>query len=389
MKKILYSILIATLALTFGCEEPDEVKYTVADGFGARQSPFTVLDQEVTVNFSTANPDVSQLTIEHVQTINVSTEDTVEAQGELNTVSISDGSGSITFTRSDLKINDNAGPGSIVLFQSTADIKGNPVNSFSVAISEPMSLMGPYIWSTDEDGNDITKDVSVYHNDDIQYIKYNLVRNGSSISGMTLEEKIGVNGTYSEVTGTDFNLEANDAGAIIDSIEVVGTDYTYGDTVYYRFTASSNFSSYSSEISVPINKLTFGESGTFKLDSTSNKAWDMVNNKMILDTANYDSADVALTYTAPDMGLTSSDSTSFIDATGNIADPANKEVVVEYYKNNSGSETNDVSALEVGDIILTKTQRYGEEHYGILIVEEAWVNTTQDNYYLTLSYKNN
>lgn len=401
MKKLLYSILVGMLAFTLGCEEPDEVKYTVADGFAAQQGVFTVLDEEGTVYFNAANPDVSQLTIEHLRTVNVvysASEgevilDTVDSQGEFATVNISDGAGSMTITRDDVQFDDAAFATSWVEFSSTANIEGNPVNSFSVTLQDPMqSLMGPYIWTTNEDGDPVTEDVTVYHNDDVQYIKYNIVRNGASLTSMTLEEKIGANGDYSEVTDVDLNTDANDDGAIIDSIEVVGTDYSYGDTVYYKFIPESNFSlpsylpSQNYEVSVPINKLAFGETGSFTLDSVPNKAWDLVNNKMIVDTANYDSADVAVDFTGTQLGIVSSDRTEFVATSADI-DYTNIEEVIDEFESNTPQSS--ITGLEVDDLILYKIQRNSEEHYGTLIVDEAWINSSNDNYLLTLTYHNN
>jgi len=396
MKKIFYSILIGMLALSFGCEEPDEVEYTVADGFAAQQSPFTVLDKEATVYFNTANPEVSELTIKHLYTIHLrwdaETEtyinDTTDIGLEgFDPVSISGKKGSMTITRNDVNIEDDAIVGSWVEFASKADIEGNPKRTFSVSVQSAFSLLkGPYIWTTNDDGELIDPDVKVYHNDDVQYIKYNIVRNAESVD-LILEEKIGENGAWSERTDVDLNTDANDDGEIIDSIEVVGTDYTYGDTVYYRFTATSSFKSERSVVEVPINKLAFDETGTFTLDSVSGKAYDLVNNKMIMDTAaaRYDSADVAVNFTGTELELTSSDSTQFFRTT-NIDYENIEEVIEEYDTNNP---VNTVSALSDGDLILYKTYRNNEENYGSLIVDKAWINSTQDDYEVTLTYYNN
>jgi len=374
MKKILYSILIGMLALSFGCEEPDEVKYDVADGTSIMPGTFTVLDQEVTVNFSVANPDVTELTLNHVQTINASTEDTVAAQGEVATVSISDGAGSVTFNRSDIGLTDNAGAGSSVSLQSVANIEGNPARSFSISIAEPMSLMGPG---------------SILHNANSNYIKYNVVRNGNSISGMTLETKVGASGTYSEMTGMDFNTDANDDGAIIDSAEIVGSDYSVGDTVYYKFTASSSFNSFSSEATVVIEKLAFGETGSFTLDTNQTKAWDLVDNEMLMDPAT-DSSDVTLTFDSGtvDFGIESSARTEFVTTTADI-DYNDMEVVMEEYENNSGSAQSSVTGLQEGDKILYKITHDGDDYYGSLEVDNTYYEATEGYYELTLSYINN
>jgi len=406
MKKIFYSILIGMLALSFGCEEPDEVEYTVADGFAAQNSPLTVLDDQATVSFSTANPDVSELTIEHLYTIHLRWDaeagavyyDTTDTGIEgFDPVSISDGSGSMTITRSDVGLEDNAMTGSWVEFASKANIEGNPMRTFSVGVSSAFDMVkGPYIWTTDKKGNPISPDVKVYHNDDVQYIKYNLVRNAETVSDMTLEEKIGANGTYSEVTSVDLNTDANDKGVIIDSIEVVGTETVGGvqvsddDTVYYKFTATSSFNTESSVVEIPINELLFGETGTFTLDSVSGKAYDLVNNKMIMDTASarYDSADVAVNLDGAVLDITSSDSTEFYRTTNLVkGDMDNTEEVIAEYDSNT--PVNTVNDVKDGDLILYKTYRNNTENYGSLIVEKAWINSSQDDYELTFTYYNN
>jgi hypothetical protein len=399
MKKILYITFIAVLALTFGCEEPDEVQYTVGPGFHASPGTFTILDNNVTLTLTAENPDVTEMTLQHAGTVNTDGNLITEPQGEIGTVSISEGSGSIELSRSDLGLLQNSSDSLLdhsAILEVTSNIEGNPTNEISISMSDPLAeLMGPYVWTTDDDGNPVTEETTVYHNDDEQYIKYQYVRNGGSVDGVTVEEKVNSGGSFSELN-VSLNTSANEDGVIVDSVSVVGTDYSVGDTVWHRFTVTRGSYSTSHKTQFVVNKLSFGNTGSFKLDTTTALAYNLVDNKIVLDTIDtaLDSADISLWYNGTSsIGFQSPNSNNhaqFVESTQEVWENNNKEEVMAAF--NNGSPTSQVTNVQKDEVYIYRTYRnFGEaseeEYYGILKIDEAILTPSLDNY-LQISYKN-
>lgn len=385
MKKLLYSLLIGTLAFTFGCEEPDEAQYTVGPGFGSGHSVFTILDNNVTVEFSAANPDVTQMTVVHAGTVNPDGNIITEPKGEIATVEITEGSGTVEFARTDLGIMESSADsvlGHTAMLEVTSNIEGSPTNHVSISPGDPLSSL-----STPS---------AVYHNDDVKKIKFKYHRNGDAVDNIIVERKIGANGTYSAL-GLSLKTNANDDGVIIDSVEFTGNDYAVGDTVYHKLTATQGSYDISHVTSFVVNKLSYDQTGSFKLDTTTGHAFNLVENMAVMDTMNtaLDSADITLYYNAntTNIGFQSPNTSNhamFVESSMDMWNANNREDTEMAY--GEGSPTQQVTNVEAGDVFIYKTYRnYGTdnetEHYGMLKVDEAVITPSGDNY-LTLSYMN-
>ncbi len=379
MKKLLYSLLIGTLAFTFGCEEPDETQYTVGPGFGSGHSVFTILDDNVTVEFSAANPDVTQMSIVHAGTVNAAGNMITEPKGEIATVEITEGSGSVEFTRSDLGIMESSADsvlGHTAMLEVTSNIEGSPTNHVSISPGDPL--------------NSLSAPSAVYHNDEVKKIEFAYHRNGEAVDDITVEEKTGVNGTYSAL-GLSLNTTANEDGMIVDDVELTGNDYAVGDTVYHKLTATRGSYSISHVNHFVVNKLSFDQMGSFSLDTTSGRSYDLVDNQIVMDDGSLDSADVTLYYdnAAQEIGFQSPNSNNqamFVESTMDMWENNNREQTQAAY--GDGQPVNQVSSVEQGDVFIYKTMRDGDEYYGLLKVDEAMLTFPSEDHKLTLSYKN-
>ncbi|MCF8338332.1 MAG: hypothetical protein K9I74_10170 [Bacteroidales bacterium] len=395
-KIILYSIVIAALAFFSGCEEPDEVKYDVGDGFSAQVGTFTVFDNNVDVNFYVANPDVNQVTVKNMGCFSANDNPIAHNNQvmDFGTLEVNDGVASKTFSRSELGFLDNSSDtliGAYCQLKVTSQIEANPTNYVTITMNDPLEMLeGPYVWGTNDEGEPTKKMVDVYHNDDEQYIKYTMMRNGSSIDNMTVEQKVNADGTWSEM-GLDLNTQADNGGYIIDSLSIVGNDFNVDDTVHYRFTAEVGSYTTMYMHSVVVNQLTFDETGSFTLDQEEGKSFDLVNNQIVYDTlsdASVDSADVTINYTAGNFGLKSDYNAEFVKTSNTeLYQENDKEAIIAEYED--GVPSAMITNLTEEDVVIYRTTRDSEEYYGILQIEEAMSNASDTEYHMMITYRNN
>jgi hypothetical protein len=197
--------------------------------------------------------------------------------------------------------------------------------------------------------------------------------------------------------GLSLNTAANDDGMIIDSVEFSGNDYAVGDTVYHKLTATRGSYSISHVNHFVVQKLSYDQTGSFKLDTTTGHAFNLVENMAVMDTmaTALDSADITLYYNdnTTNIGFQSpntSNQAMFVESSMEMWNKNNREQTEAAYDPNAA--TQQVTNVEAGDVFIYKTYRnYGTddevEYYGMLKVDEAVITPSGDNY-LTLSYMN-
>ena len=382
MKKIFFIIAIAVVAFA-SCEKEEDYTFNdnLVPGFGSQQTLFTSLDNEVTVNFTFNNPDVNQLTINHV--ITTAGDDTLKMnKGKIETVSISNKKGSVTFSRSDLAFGENTNTGTAKLTATATNVEGKPSSNFKVNLEHPLQ--------------NLTLGETVYHDDASHYMKVTYKRStGIDLTVQRMVDKVNdddADDEYGDPMGVSLNTEPNDDNLIIDSIEVVGNDYSINDTVYYKFTASSGNYDVENVISFPVEKPFYGTTGTFTLDTTEEQAYNLVANKLVVDSTGIDSADVAINYGGgTTIGFESDHNAMFSSATEEIYENNNVDEVESEYDANAASSS--VTNVSKGDVYIYKTTREidgeTEEYYGLLKVAEAVVSSSENYYHIKFSYKNN
>ena len=335
MKKIFFSILIIGLLFSLGCDKPAEEELFLAAGLSVSCDGATELDEQVTFNFTVENPEATEITV----------------TGSYETsVSISGGEGSFTASIADLSL---AAAGDEASFTFTANSEGNPEYSFSVAMAHPMTVAAPE---------------GVVQNAVESYLSFGVSTVSATVSAVTLQTKVGADGTYADVTGT-FDVAS-------DSIAVTGEDYNLSDTVYYKVTATAGALSSSVETYFVVGQWTFAnESEAITLDAT-NAAFDVTTGEFVA--ADVDTADFILALGGSHIGLTANatnEALFIVDTDGFFDNPD-----IPLFNIFVGDWTTGVATIanfEIGDVYLFKTVRAGtEEIVGVLKITAINRNIT-------------
>ncbi len=326
MKKIFFSLIIIGLLFSAACNKPAEEEIFLAAGLSSSNDRATELDDHVTFTITVANPAATTVTV------------TGDYQ---TTVSISGGTGSFSPSPADLGLTK---AGDRASFTFTANSEGNPTYSASFTLGSPWALTSP---------GEILEDKT-----DDEYLYYKISTASATVTGVTVETKVGVNGTYTNVSNPDGWDTENDS-----ILAQTGTGYTYGDTIFYRFTATAGSATSVNEMSYPIEQWTFtDESEEFTLDAT-NEALDLSSGAYVDAAA--DTADFVLNVVGGNIGFSASatDPAVFIADTGTPTMYSNPDIPI--FSTTVGDWTvgqmTAITNFEIGDVYLFKTVKSGDE----------------------------
>lgn len=329
MRKILLNIALLALIFSIGCSE-DEDRYAFQESAGLYISSdgLTQLDTQFTIDVEASNIKCTEVTF---------------TPGGV--VTITNGVGSITLSADTYELYD---VDSAAYFEAVANIVSNPLYFYDIAVSEAVSVGDP----------------GVMHSDSMYYFTWNVEPVSATVTGVTIETKVGVNDTYAAVTGP-FSAE--------DSTGFTGTDYATGDTIYVKLTASTASKSTTKVTMLNVSPYSYENVATFMLDTTTNLAYDFMLQRYVDASVAGDSADIEFyAYYAPGGGLVVSfeapQKAEFVPATA--SDYANADVVDIETTNFSSAITDAVA--NAGDVYMFRTQRgAGDYFFGIMKVTKV------------------
>ncbi len=364
-----YLILVTLLFFMASCQKEQEIETTeLGTEFFVSNDSYTSLDSEVTFSIENQQKNLSQITM-YVLGITDADDNSVDPPVSEFNIAISGGEGSVNISSADLGMTE-AGWSADYSFKSS--YSGKSIERFgSLSVGNPMSLTSPYIWTeNDEDPPEIVETaVTVYQNNDVQYIKYDVSPERANVETMTVETKVN-DGDYTEVAGT--------FDPAFDSLAVVGSGYNVNDTVYYRFTAASGTHEQSGELDFIVNTVEFANTGGATLDTTSTQGFDFVNNEIVeAATADFQMVNVLLT----SVGFISNNGTQFVVSDETMFD--SNDVVQAKAAFDAGTPEAGFPSVEPGDYFIYKTT---DEYYGIIKITAAYLTQNGAGDYLEFEY---
>ncbi len=376
MKNFKILIVISLIFFTFSCKkENDRIDtYDLGSEIYISNNGYSSLDDQVTFTVNNPVKNLSEVKVIALRIINPDEDILNPPVQDIGTISFSDGVGSITISSANLGITEAGW---------TADLKfdavfnGKPFSRYSsITVDNPMSLTSPYIWAPNDDGDLEETSVTVYQNDNVQYIKYDVEPYHATVESTTIETKVGANGTYSDVTGSFDPFK--------DSLEIIGSNYNANDTVYYRFTSKSGTHEQVGVLNFVVNTIQFPNIGGGTLTATPPNGFDLMNNKVVAagsDTTDMNFVHVVLT----SVGFESVNGTLFVSADESLYD--NNDFVEAKKLFDEGTQDTGFANVAAGDVFIYKTSRDGDDFYGIIKINSAYLTTEGSGDYFEFEYR--
>ncbi|WP_153640358.1 hypothetical protein [Prolixibacter sp. NT017] len=350
MKKyIILSVGIAFTLFMTACQqdEANKVDFTnLGTEFFISSDGLTSLDNSATVSIENQQKNLSSLSVTLLSSSDADGNVLSDTQKDLGTIDLTDGSGSMTLTNSQLGI---SGIDYSASLQFSGSYNGKNITRYkTITVADPISIEVP----------DVT-----HRTDTVFHVKFAVEPVTESVDGVTVETKVGANGTYAAMAGP-FNTS--------DSIEVKGTDYQVGDTLYVKVTGTAGSKTASSVAPVPIAPYSLANVETFTLDTTSNQAYDLMKARLVDTATAGDSADVQFTAAYPilggpvEVGFNALNNAQLVKASDE--DYKNADMAAIEATDFSGAVTS-VPNASAGDVYIFRTKRgTGDYMYGILMV---------------------
>ncbi|OQX72830.1 MAG: hypothetical protein B6D61_13210 [Bacteroidetes bacterium 4484_249] len=369
-----YLILVTLIFFMVSCQKDQEIETTeLGTEFFISNDGYTSLDTEVTFSIENQQKNLSKIAME-VLGITDADDNSVDPPVTNFEITLANGEGTINITSAQLGMTE-AGWSADYSFKSSYN--GKSIERFgSLSVKNPMSLTSPYIWTANDDGDIVETAVTVYQNDDVQYIKYDVSPKRATVEAITIETKVN-SGDYTEVAGS--------FDPAFDSLAVVGSNYNANDTVYYRFTATSGSGTHeqSGVLDFIVNTVEFANTGGATLDTTSTQGFDLVGNQIV--PAGTDTTDLKIvTVLLTSVGFVSNNGTLFV-ASDEAMYNAN-DVVLTKAAFDAGTQESGFASVEPGDFFIYKTMRGTEEHYGIIKITAAYLTQNGAGDYLEFEY---
>ena len=273
-----------------------------------------------------------------------------ESGASVGTVSISSGEGTFTTALTDLGI-EAAGSSADLRFVVTEPDGREVRYPFTVNTIAPVSISAP--------GELLQNQVPAFFN-------FEVSTENTEVSNITVEQKTGAAGTYTPFA---------DEFTATDSVGIMGINYSVGDTVFVRVSATSEGLTSASEASAVVGTSTFANESEEVQLSSDMPAYDLV---AATDTVvGSPAADV--TFVLGDMnqvGFQSTNGATFVSTDdSDIYDNADQVATQSLYE--SGTPASAVVDVEEGDTFIYQTTRDGAVAYGIIRITD--VSRTNDD----------
>lgn len=339
--------LIIILALIFfistSCEKAEhEINTTDLGTEFFISGSYTSLDSEATLEIENQQKNLSVL--------NVTALGGIEADGEtefdppvadLGEITISGGAGSITISDTDLGMTEI---GASASFQFDGSNNGKSITRFyDLHVDDPISVEDPGV---------------THRSDTVYTFEWAIEPVSATVETVTVQTKTSSLDDYVDLPGP---FEA------LDHIEIVGTDYAVGDTLFVNVIGTVGSKTASLESEVMIGPISLSNVESFKLDSEPGKAWDFVDMVYVDAGTSGASADIEFTGSYTDEGLivgfVANQNAEFVMGTSADYDAADTLTVVNVDYSNAMTMNDNVSG---GEIYFYRTKRGNDYYYGIM-----------------------
>ena len=350
MKKyIILSVVVAFALFMTACQEEEANKvdfYNLGTEFFTSTDGLTSLDNSATVTIDNQQKNLSSLSVTLLNNSDQDGNVLSDTQKDLGTIDLTDGSGSITLTTAQLGISKIDYSASL---QFSGSYNGKNITRYqTITVADPISIEVP----------DVT-----HRTDTVFHVVFSVEPVTETVDNVTVETKVGTTGTYMAMAGP-FNPS--------DSIEVKGTDYNVGDTLFVKVTGTAGSNTASSVAKVPIAPYSFSNVETFSLDTTSNQAYDLMAARLVNTTTAGDSADVQFTAAYPilggpvEVGFNALNNAELLPGTAD--DYKNADIAAIEAMDFSGAMTSVPNAA-ADDVYIFRTKRgTGDYMYGVMKV---------------------
>ncbi len=343
-KNIIYILLLVFFGFSCGTKDADVEFYNLGTEMYLSTDGMTSLDVEAAISVDNPLKNLSAVDVSHIEVVDPNDSTIAPPSTDLGTITMSDGAGSITLTEAQLGISEQDWTANLML---NAVIDGKEINRpVSISVDNPFSTEDPGI---------------TYRDDTSFYFKWSVEPVSATVSSVTIESKVGSEGTYTEIAGT-WKAE--------DSVEFVGSDYVISDTIFVRVTATAGTKTDSEVTELVVSPVSLDAVDEFMLDSTANLAYDLILAIEVDETTAGDSADVVLTSNLItggfELGIDMPNQAEFVTATS--TEYSNADVLVAMSADFSSPITS-ITNLVGGETYVYRTRRgTGAYSYGYIKV---------------------
>ena len=340
--------------LASSCEKNEIEKYDLGTEFFISSSGYTSLDDQVTVSIANDQKNLSSITVTHLGGITTN----VDADGNtlpfnapkanLGSISLTDGAGSMTISDSDLGMTEI---GWSADFQFDAVFDGKPIVRYkSITVDDPISVKAP----------------SITHKDKNLPFLFSVDPVSATVTSTVVETKVSEAGTYAPLTIVE------GAEGKKDTVFLNGINYHIGDTVFVKVTASTATKTASTVTKMVVAPNSYEDEVSFKLDTTTNLAFNLVSAEFVDASTAGDTADVEFTAAYPIgggpvmVGFVSNNNAEFVAASADDYDIAD---VVNIEATDFSAAVQTISDAHAGNVYIFRTRRgTGDWAYGVLKV---------------------
>ena len=363
MKKIQLLVLISLIFFTVSCQKDKGVQfYNLGSEFSISSPGYTSLDSQAALAIKNISKNLT--TVKIINMGGTLADGSAFTSSFTGSISINgDGIGSTTLTDSELGMD---GIGASANFEFDAVVDGKPFSRYyTLSETDPISVTAPDVMHVS--GSDTT-----------YYLHFKIEPVSATVTGVKVQTKVGKNGTYNDVSGT-FSAK--------DSVAIVGANYNLGDSLYVNIIGTAGSKTANTETAIAIQPNTFPNTASFKLDSTSMRAYDLVGDSAV--TVSDATADIKLavrSYTGGfDLGFSSPNNTSFVKGMASDYKVADQMAIAA---TDFSSAVTSVANVSVGDVYIFKTMRGTTTHYGVMeVTAVVKPQGVLDDSYITIEYK--
>ena len=355
-KDILKYILVMFLAVSItSCDDYDQdINYYDTAKLDLSGTKFTVLDGELatTIDFQTTTKIVTAVSVK------------VDGN-EISSGTATGNKYSVTLNRSNFGTTGDTLGGSFRAYvYATVDGKMKEMYTTFKMVSAS-SIRVPFVKKKDKKGKDIEVDEPIFELSEIvKNFTYKVSPKTSTGYTVKAESKVGKAGTYATIWDKAYDKDDLD-------IPFKGSDYSKGDTVFVKLTATAGDYSETVSSSIIISEYLLGAVSSFKV-SVDKPGYDLVGDSVIDVAEATCNIEFTHDYNNLKQGFTGLNSTSFV-----LVDKDDKILMAEtnlpVLKDafDAGTAETVIDNVKVGEKYILKYTKGAKVYYGMIVVTET------------------
>ena len=368
-KNILKYILVMFLGITlFSCDDYEQdINYYDSVKLDLSVANFTVLDAKLApeIDFMSTSKTVTKVSVEVNGT-------------EISSGTATDNKYSLTLDRSYFGVEGDTLGGSFTVYvNATVDGKVKEMYT-TVKMVSASSIRVPFIETVDKKGKDIEVDEPIYELSGVEKnFTYKVSPNNATDYTVKAESKVGEDGVYS--TLWDKPYDADDLDILFK-----GSDYSKGDTVFIKVTATAG--AYTEEVSSSIviseYLLGFTESHKFNIED---KGYDLVGDSIIDDSNVASTIKFVSDIVAGTQGIMTMNNTELVSITdADLMESANLPVLKNAFE--EGIAVDEIPNVTIGDKFIVKHTRDAKVYYGTLEITDSYRTIIEGDNFIEFDY---